>query len=130
MTNGDTLLVIPYMAWRGRLSFQCGTLQVKNDYKCNTWSRTKLVVLYHHWSSLIWHKEEGFPSNVGLSKLKMTTSATLGLSKNCPHILHVKYFTSTNILHGNKQSISFQINLMCNLLIFLLILIYNDSLRG
>ena len=29
-------LVILYMAWKGRLSFQCGTLQVKNDYKCNT----------------------------------------------------------------------------------------------
>ena len=46
---------------------------------------TKLVVLYHHWSSLIWHEEEGFFSNVGLSKSKMTTSATLGLGKNCPH---------------------------------------------
>ena len=46
---------------------------------------TKLVVLYHHWSSLIWHEEEGFPSNVGLSKPKMTTSVTLGLGKNCPH---------------------------------------------
>ena len=45
----------------------------------------KLVVLYYHWSSLIWHEEEGFPSNVGLSKPKMTTSATLGLGKNCPH---------------------------------------------
>ena len=43
------------------------------------------LVLYHHWSSLIWHEEEGFPSNVGLSKPKMTTSATLGLGKNCPH---------------------------------------------
>ena len=32
--------------------------------------RTKLVVLYYHWSSLIWHEEEGFPSNVGLSKAK------------------------------------------------------------
>ena len=42
---------------------------------------TKLVVLYHHWLSLIWHKEEGFPSNVGLSKLKMTTSATFGLDQ-------------------------------------------------
>ena len=41
-----------------------------------------LVVFYHHWSSLIWHEEEGFPSNVGLSKPKMTTSATLGLGKN------------------------------------------------
>ena len=47
--------------------------------------RTKLVVLYHHWSCLIWHEEEGFPSNVGLFKPKMTTSATLGLGKNCPH---------------------------------------------
>ena len=47
---------------------------------------TKLVILYHHWSSLIWHEEEGFPSNVGLSKKsKMTASATLGLGKNCPH---------------------------------------------
>ena len=45
---------------------------------------TKLVVLYHHWSSLIWHEEKGFPSNVGLFKPKMTTSATLGLGKNCP----------------------------------------------
>ena len=35
--------------------------------------------------SLIWHEEEGFPSNVGLSKPKMTTGATLGLGKNCPH---------------------------------------------
>ena len=43
------------------------------------------LVLYHHWSSLIWHEEEGFPSNVGLSKPKMTTGATLGLGKNCPH---------------------------------------------
>ena len=47
---------------------------------------TKLVVLYHHWSSLIWHEEVDFPSNVGLSKKpKMTISATLGLGKNCPH---------------------------------------------
>ena len=22
----------------------------------------KLVLLYHHWSSLIWHEEEGFPT--------------------------------------------------------------------
>ena len=43
------------------------------------------MVLYHHWSSLIWHEEEDFPSNVGLSKPKMTTNATLGLGKNCPH---------------------------------------------
>ena len=44
------------------------------------------MVLYHHWSSLIWHEEEGFPSNVGLfKKLKMTASATLGLGKNCSH---------------------------------------------
>ena len=35
--------------------------------------------------SLIWHEEEDFPSNVGLSKPKMTTSATFGLGKNCPH---------------------------------------------
>ena len=35
-------------------------------------------------SSLIWHEEEGFPSNVGLSKPKMTTSATLGLGKKLP----------------------------------------------
>ena len=46
---------------------------------------TKLVVLYHHWSSFIWHEEEGFPSNVGLFKSKMTTSATLSLDKNCPY---------------------------------------------
>ena len=44
--------------------------------------RPSVVVFYHHWSSLIWHKEEGFPSNVGLSKPKMTTSATLGLEPN------------------------------------------------
>ena len=98
--TSDTLspLVIPYMAWRGRLSFQCGTLQkAKNDCKCNPWSRqklspqyTKLVVFYHHWSSLIWHEEEGFPSNVELSKKpKMIASATLGLGKNCPHIKRI-----------------------------------------
>ena len=52
----------------------------------------KLVVLYHHWSSLIWHEEEGFPSNVGLSKPKMTTSATLGLGKNSPHIKNHNLF--------------------------------------
>ena len=56
----------------------------------------KLVVLYHHWSFLIWHEEEDFPSNiwheeedfpsnVRLSKPKMTTSATLGLGKNYPY---------------------------------------------
>ena len=45
----------------------------------------ELVILYHHWSSLIWHEEEGFPFNVGVSKPKMTTSATLGLGKNCLH---------------------------------------------
>ena len=43
-TTSGTLqpLVIPYKAWRGKLSFQCETLQAKNDYKCNTWSRQKL----------------------------------------------------------------------------------------
>ena len=51
--------------------------------------RPSVVVLYHHWSSLIWHEEEGFPSNVGLSKPKMTTSATLGLGKNCPHNIYI-----------------------------------------
>ena len=51
---------------------------------------TKLVVLYYHWSSLIWHEEEDFSSNVGLSKPKMATSETLGLGKNCPHIcIHI-----------------------------------------
>ena len=40
--HSSSPLVIPYMARRGRLSFQCGTLQAKNDYKCNTWSRKKL----------------------------------------------------------------------------------------
>ena len=50
------------------------------------------LVLYHHWSSLIWHEEEGFPSNVGLSKPKMTTSATLGLGKNCPHSIYYMLF--------------------------------------
>ena len=54
--------------------------------------RPSVVVFYHHWSSLIWHKEEGFPSNVGLSKPKMTTSATLGLGKNCPHNYYYYYF--------------------------------------
>ena len=34
-------------------------------------STTSLV---NHWSSFIRHEEEGFPSNVGLSKSKMTTS--------------------------------------------------------
>ena len=34
---------------------------------------------------IIWQEEEDFPSNVELSKPKMTTSATLGLSKNYPH---------------------------------------------
>ena len=33
---------MPYKVAKGRLSFQCGTLQAKNDYKCNTWSRQKL----------------------------------------------------------------------------------------
>ena len=49
------------------------------------------LVLYHHWSSLIWHEEESFPSNVGHSKKKMTTSATLGLGKNCFHNWHPNY---------------------------------------
>ena len=42
--TSDTLspLVIPYMALRGRLFFQCGSFQAKNDYKCNTWSNQKL----------------------------------------------------------------------------------------
>ena len=43
-----------------------------------------LVVLYHHWSSLIWHEDEDFPM-WDSPKPKMTTSATLGLSKNCLH---------------------------------------------
>ena len=47
------------------------------------------LVLYHYWSSLIWHEEEGFPSNVRLSKSKMTTSATLDLGKNCSHNINV-----------------------------------------
>ena len=39
---------------------------------------TILVVLYHHWSSLIWHEEEGFPSNVGQQKLpKVPTWSSL-----------------------------------------------------
>ena len=47
---------------------------------------TKLVVLYHHWSFLIWHEEEGFPSNMGISKPKMTTSAnTWSRQKLSPH---------------------------------------------
>ena len=52
---------------------------------CPHSNNIKLVVLYHHWSSLIWHEDENFPSNVGLSKPKMTTSATPVLGKNCPH---------------------------------------------
>ena len=52
------------------------------------------------WSSLIWHEREGFPSNVGLSKPKMTTSATLGLGKNCPYI---KYFHLT--INGREKVI-------------------------
>ena len=67
---------------------------------------TKLVVLYHHWSSLIWHEEEGFPSNVGLSKKpKMTTSATLSLGKNCPHNKPNKwyYITIGHPLYGIKR---------------------------
>ena len=47
---------IPYKVERGRLFFRCGTLQAKNDYKCNTWSRqklspqlTKLVVFFNRW---------------------------------------------------------------------------------
>ena len=30
--------LMPYKVERGKVSFQCGTLQVKKDYKCNTWS--------------------------------------------------------------------------------------------
>ena len=45
-------LVIPYMARRGRLSFQCGTPQAKNDYKCNTWFRQKLFPQYKFTSLL------------------------------------------------------------------------------
>ena len=61
-----------------------------------------IVVLYHHCSSLIWHEEEGFPSNVELSKLKMTTSVTLGLGKNCPHKSDVKTFLLLFINHYPK----------------------------
>ena len=53
------------------------------DNFCLVWL-TKLVVLYHHWSSLIWHEDEDFPM-WDSPKPKMTTSATLGLGKNCPH---------------------------------------------
>ena len=53
--------------------------------------KTKLVVLFNHWSSLIRHEEEGFPSNVGLSKPKKTISATLGLeAKIAPTITNHK----------------------------------------
>ena len=46
------------------------------------------MVLLNHWSSLIRHEEEGFPSNVGLSKPKRTTSATLGLeAKIAPTVI-------------------------------------------
>ena len=51
--------------------------------------RPSVVVLYRHWPSLIWHEEENFPSNVGLSKPKMTTSATLSLGKNFPHNIYI-----------------------------------------
>ena len=30
--------LMPYKVGRGKVSFQCGTLQAKKDYKCNTWS--------------------------------------------------------------------------------------------
>ena len=53
------------------------------DNFCLIWL-TKLVVLYHHWSSLIWHEDEDFPM-WDSPKPKMTTSATLGLGKNCLH---------------------------------------------
>ena len=45
------------------------------------------MVLYHHWSSLIWHEEEGFPSNVGLSKAKNDYKCnTWSRQKLSPHI--------------------------------------------
>ena len=44
---------------------------------------------------LVW--KEGFPSSVGLSKPKMTTSATVSLGKNCPHKEHAKKNQSINI---------------------------------
>ena len=58
--------------------------------------------LYHHWSSLIWNEEEDFPSNVGLNKPKMTTSATLGLGKNCPHNKKIHHHWSFLIWHEEE----------------------------
>ena len=65
---------------------------------------TKLVVVYNHWSSLIWHEEEGFPSNVGLFKPKMTTSATLGPGKNCLHTYYYRtiYLSIYKYIHFNN----------------------------
>ena len=123
---------IPYKVERGRLFFRCGTLQAKNDYKCNTWSRqklspqlTKLVVFFNRWfmpykverempnqwysstigSCVIRQKEEDFLSNVRLSKPKMTTSATLGLGKNCPHNIYTKKILIVQRLLNKRQII-------------------------
>ena len=47
-------------------------------------------------------KKKGFPSNVGLSKTKMTTSATLGLGKNCPHNKKIHHHWSFLIWHEEE----------------------------
>ena len=39
--------LVPYKEERGKVSFQCGTLKPKKDYKCNTWSlRQKLLLQF------------------------------------------------------------------------------------
>ena len=39
--------LMPYKEERGKVYFQCGTLKLKKDYKCNTWSlRQKLLLQY------------------------------------------------------------------------------------
>ena len=39
--------LMPYKEERGKVSFQCGTLKPKKDYKCNTWSlRQKLLLQF------------------------------------------------------------------------------------
>ena len=56
------------------------------DNFCIVWL-TKLVVFYHHWSSLIWHEDEDFPSNAGLSKAKNDYKCnTWSRQKLSPHI--------------------------------------------
>ena len=73
----------------------------------------KLVVLYYRWSSFIWYKEEDFPSNVGLFKPKMTTSATLGLGKNCPHNYLLTFNCIIDILKISPLDYMFFMSLTC-----------------